>query len=425
MSRQIRNTILAVAILAGATDALAATRTTFEIGGAAKALSWAPTAFPLAVTVDRKLVERYPDAEPAIGRGLEAWSLPGSQIAFQPHAVGDARIAGNDRRNVIGIADDLFRNQGALALTTYTFDETGRFIDADIQLDPMLMMGGYNVHQTVQHEIGHMLGFDHSAVLSSVMYPYVPRGNAVPVFAQDDTIAATAAYATSDPTLLGATLQGRLVGDSGGVFAAQVVALGDQGQPVAAALTNADGEFRLVGVPPGRYRIYAEPLDGPVGASDLNGVWRASKAAPFPTEFMDGDWFVVEGGKLYGNLILNTSGPAMLNPRWIGTTTAGTDNVNLSSSALTVRAGQPVTIAVGGDGFVSGMTEFDVMNPAFQRVSDFRWSGNYVTANFLVKGDAPAGSAVILVRSGNANAALTGALKIVSSTPAARRRAAG
>lgn len=424
MSHRFRNLILAVAVTAGATSALAATRITYEISGSAKAVSWAPTAFPLAVTVDQKLIDRFPDVQAAVARGVDAWSLPGTDISFRPLTVGNVTAAGNDGRNVVTLTDDLFRDQGALALTTYTFDANGRFIDADIQVDMVLLNGGYNVNQTLQHEIGHMLGFDHSGVLSSVMYPYIGRGNAMPVFAMDDTIAATAAYSTADPTLVGAMLQGRLVGDNGGVFAAQVVAVCEKGQPVATALTNADGDFRLVGVPPGKYRIYAEPLDGPVNFHDLNGVYRSAKTASFPTEFLEGEPLTVEAGKMYGNLVLRTSGPAQLNPKWVGTMADQSAPVSLSTNAVTIRAGQPVTIAVGGEGFTSGMTQFDVLNPAFQRVSDYSWSGNYVTASYLVGGDAQPGSAVILVRSGNASAALTGALKIEGAQAGSGRRRA-
>lgn len=422
MSLNLRNLSLAVAVTCVAATAPAATRITYEINGAARAVAWTPTAFPMTVTVDRRLIEKFPDAQAAISNGMAAWSLPGTAIEFAALATGDV-TAGNDGRNVVTLTEDLFRNQGALALTTYTFDESGRFLDADIQLDAVLLNGGYNVSQTVQHEFGHLLGFDHSAVISSVMYPYVGRGSTTASLDLDDSISATTAYATNDPSTLGATLQGRLVGDTGGVFAAQVVAVNAHGQPVASALTNAEGEFRLLGIPAGRYRIYAEPLDGPVGFRDLNGVWRAAKGAPFPTHFMPGEVLEVDGAKVYGNLILHTAGPAQLNPRWIGAMAAGSDNVSLSSTPVTVRAGQPVTIAVGGDGFTSGMTEFDVLNPAFQRVSDYRWSGNYVSASYLVKGEARPGSAVILVRSGNAQATLTGGLKIVAGDASDRRRA--
>ena len=87
-----------------------------------------------------------------------------------------------------------------------------------------------------------------------------------------------------------------------------------------------------------------------------------------------------------------------------------------------LRPGQTVTITVAGDGFTSGMTNFEVLNPAFRRISDFGWMQNCVHATYVVEADAPSSSAVVVVKSGNETATLTGALKIYR-TP--RRRAIG
>ena len=87
-----------------------------------------------------------------------------------------------------------------------------------------------------------------------------------------------------------------------------------------------------------------------------------------------------------------------------------------------MHPGDTVALTVGGDGFTSGMTKFDVPNPGFHRVSDFTWSSNYVTATYQVAADTAAGSAVILVSSGNESAALTGALRIEGGSGGGRAR---
>jgi hypothetical protein len=86
--------------------------------------------------------------------------------------------------------------------------------------------------------------------------------------------------------------------------------------------------------------------------------------------------------------------------------------MTLSCQVVTVHLGDDVTIAVGGDGFTSGMTTFEVLNPKVRRTSDFRYAGNYAAATFSIPPDATPGSAVILVHNGNTTAALTGALRI-------------
>jgi hypothetical protein len=294
-------------------------------------------------------------------------------------------------------------------------------IEADIQIDSNLMTSNYNVQLALEHEIGHFLGLDHSPVLSAVMYPYVGAGTDA-ALDSDDRIAIAAVYPNSDPSMVGATLKGSVGGSSGGIFAAQVVALNDRGEPVATALTDQSGRFELRGVPAGDYRLYIEPLDGPVDPNNLAGIYRLAKVDSFPTEFMSDSPLHVDSGKMYGNLTVNSTGaPVRLNPKWIGLADQGQRIAAMNSMPATVRPGQTMAIAIGGDGFTSGMTTFEVMNPGVKRISEFRYAGNYAYADFEVSPQARAGSGVILVRSGNEAATLTGALRILEAP--ARTRA--
>src|SRR5207248_3104891 len=113
------------------------------------------------------------------------------------------------------------------------------------------------------------------------------------------------------------------------------------------------------------------------------------------------------------------TGSVRLNPKWIGQWEPGSDSVSLQAMPATLHAGSNVVIGIGGDGFTSGMTMFEIPNPGFHRVSEFRWSGNYVSATFQIDPSTPAGSFVVMVKSGNESAALTGALRI---EPALRSR---
>ena len=203
-----------------------------------------------------------------------------------------------------------------------------------------------------------------------------------------------------------------MTGDSGGIFAAQVVALNDSGEPVATSLTDNQGAFEIDGVPAGTYRLYAEPLDGPVAVQNLAGIWQSAKTYSFPTEFASGGPLRVDAGRIYGNLVVNAPGTTTLNPKWVGAFAPGTSNVTLGCMPVLIAAGQSVDIAIGGDGFVGGMTTFDIPNASFRRVSDFTYAGNYVYATFNVAPAATPGSLAILVKSGNDSAALTGALRV-------------
>jgi hypothetical protein len=394
--------------------ALAATRLTYDIQGTPKALAWAPSSFPLPYELDRRLSDMNPNAAAMIDRAFASWAaVSATNVRFEPRGVTDRISDTSAGRVVVSVADELFRDQGALAITTYTFDNTtGTLTDADILVDPSLFSGKFNLLMAMQHEIGHVLGLDHSGVISAVMYPYVTSGDNVLAFDSDDRIAIAMAYPKDDPTLTGATLTGRVMGDSGGVFGAQVVAVNEHGQPVATELTTANGDFTLGGIPPGRYRLYAEPLDGPVDPQSLRGTWRAVQGTTFSTQFFGNQPITVEDGKVYGNLFVTAVGGSRLNPRWIGACASTSHSISLGSTAAVVSPGDTVKLAVGGDGFTSGMTQFEVMNPGFRRVSEYQWSANYVTADFAIEPNADVGSAVVLVRSGNDVATLTGALRV-------------
>ncbi len=411
--------LLFPAIALIAMPALAGVRLTYQLYGTAVPVAWPTSAFPVRYSVDRKVADAFPAG--LVDRAFAAWTeVPDARLSFESAGVGNVQ-AGKNGQNSVTFVDDLFKGQNFLALTTNWYDDTGHITEADIQIDPSVVPNHYNLQLLVEHEVGHLLGLDHSAVLSSVMYPFVGRG-AGATLDSDDIVAISSLYPRVDPTATAATLSGHLTGDNGGIYAGQVVALNDKGQPVAAALTNQQGDFEIDGVPPGTYRLYAEPLDGPVEVKNLSGSWQNAKTYSFPTAFFDGAPMRVQAGRVYGNLVLSTMGLIKLNPKFIGAFAPGTNNLSLNATALNVSPGQTISIAVAGDGFISGMTTFEVPNAGFRRTSDFSYSGNYVYANFAIASDAPSGSFAVLVRNGNELAALTGGLRVASQD---RGRAVG
>jgi hypothetical protein len=411
MPRSLRTFFL---ILIAAAPAFGAARLTYFNNGVLIPVAWPDGSFPIRYAIDRRVSQVIPQVAAILDRAGKDWAaIPDTNLGFQSLGIVDGASAGKDGRNTVSIADDLFAGQKFIALTTNWYDDNGRILEADVQIDPMAVSGGYNLQQLIDHEMGHVLGLDHSAVLSSVMYPYVGNGNTVSLDS-DDRVAITNAYAKARPAI-GATLEGRVYGDDGGIFAAQVVAVNDEGEPVATGLSDKNGNFLLQGVPGGTYRIYAEPLDGPFNVQNLSGFWQTAKVTSFPTQYADGGALRVESGRIYGNINVNGTGSIRLNPRWVGAWDPGSDKVSLQAMPTMLRAGSTITLGVGGDGFTSGKTTVDVPNPGFHRISDFKWAGNYVSATFKVDASTPSGSFVVMVKSGNESAALTGALRIEST----------
>jgi hypothetical protein len=407
----MRRLALLLLVLATAAPLFGAAQLTYSLPSGSQPVSWSPSAFPIQYQIDRRVASLTPQGVALIDDAFAAWAaIPDTTVAFRDAGVADVK-AGMDGRNTISVADALFRDQNYIALTTNWWDKDGRMTEADIEIDPVAANGKYNIQQLVEHEVGHFLGLDHSAVLSSVMFPYVGAGPTAPLDS-DERLAIGYMYPKVDPALDAAILSGRITGDNGGIFAAQVVAIDQDGRPVATALTDEKGEFVMRGVPAGTYRLYTEPLDGPVETKNLSGVYQNAQMKAFPTRFLGGP-MRVESGKVYGNLVMNTAGSVRLNPIWVGTCAANGVDAALSSNAITVRSGQSISLAVAGEGFVGGMTTFEVLTPGFHRTSEFRYGGNYVSATFTVDAKTQSGSAVILVsNSPTEQATLTGALRI-------------
>ena len=188
----------------------------------------------------------------------------------------------------------------------------GEVLDADILVRPgdgAVMFAtpaalgsnprAFDLESIVIHELGHAWGFSHSAVWGAMMFPFAPprsqfsgeRPTAqVPdaPLTEDDRAGLRVLYPDPSDTVHIGSIEGRilpanplslagLVGVSG-MFGAHVVLVDDAtGGVVAGALAGwscsgtgppqFDGFYRVERLPVGpdqRYRVFVEPLDGPV-----------------------------------------------------------------------------------------------------------------------------------------------------------------
>jgi hypothetical protein len=183
----------------------------------------------------------------------------------------------------------------------------------------------YDLESILTHELGHFLGFEHSAVWSAMMFPFAPMPgtflNARPSLnepdaplADDDRTGLRVLYPdASDATHIG-VISGRilpanplsLAGEPGvtGIFSGQVVAVDNAtGAVIASAQAGwsctaagppvFDGFYALERLLVGAaqsYQIYVEPFTGPEDSSDvasgLAGLCRnASTDLGWPAQF--------------------------------------------------------------------------------------------------------------------------------------------
>jgi len=194
----------------------------------------------------------------------------------------------------------------------------GEILDADILLRPNdagttfatpaalpSQPKAYDLESVLTHELGHLFGLGHAGVWRAMMYPFAsPQGQFLgdrptpqkpdAPLAEDDRTAARVLYPdASDGAHIG-SIRGRVLPANplslplapagiAGVFGAHVVAVDAvTGAVVAGTLAGwscsgagpaqFDGSFSLERLPvaPGQgYKIYAEPLDGPVDAGEI------------------------------------------------------------------------------------------------------------------------------------------------------------
>ena len=153
---------------------------------------------------------------------------------------------------------------------------------------------------TAVHEFGHALGLQHT-LTSGVMSTAVTRATtkAAPL-SPDDMAGLAMLYPAPGFSASTGTITGTVVLNGSGVNLASVVAVSAGGVAIS-TLTNPDGTYRMGGVPPGSYYVYAHPLPPPLNGeaypANIIPPVDAQKisfpaAAGFDTQFYPGtrDW---------------------------------------------------------------------------------------------------------------------------------------
>lgn len=292
------------------------------------------------ITQDQTAAGRLNEIEQVITQSFAVWTgVKGTALA--PATFGGlirtdlANACGSDGINSICFdqADGAF-TPGVLAFTrVITADrigvqvgngtpslEVGEILDADIYFNPgdfrttfatpnalAASPSSYDLSSLLSHELGHFLGFSHSAVWSAMMYPFAPAPGTFSgqrptqpqpdaPLGEDDRTGLRVLYPDASDALHLGAISGKVLPANlislplsppgvTGVFGAHVVAV-DSGSGAVIAGTlggwscsgagpaQFDGSYEIGRLAVGRsYIIYAEPLDGTVAPAQVSNAF--------------------------------------------------------------------------------------------------------------------------------------------------------
>ncbi len=220
----------------------------------------------------------------AVQAAFQTWqNNPLAAVSFQYMGSTPVTTVGQDGINLVTFIDSSVPLGSDVAATTFVFenvDATGYLTiqEADIAVSPTAVVStsgdpaAYDIQGLLTHEIGHFIGLNHSGLMSSVMSPVgAPPMVDERTLTFDDEASAAQFYAAPNLYASFGGVSGQVLAGPTPVFGAHVVAIDANGTAVASSLTYTDGSFYIEPLPPGSYRFYAEPLDGPLYPSDVGG----------------------------------------------------------------------------------------------------------------------------------------------------------
>jgi hypothetical protein len=217
--------------------------------------------------------------------------VPNAAVSAVRGTDSSKRESGNDGINLICFvcAADFSEEAETLAITLTTVlvggTDSGDIIDADIFFNPNRTFttegtpGSEDLQTVATHEIGHLFGLSHTAIVRGTMFPFAFENTRT--LSYDDVAGISTLYPAVSPVVTTHAVSGVVRLNNTGVFGAHVFAESQTGaQPFSAfnirkspisTLSTPDGSYRIDGLPPDTYIIVAEPLDLPVTNDEING----------------------------------------------------------------------------------------------------------------------------------------------------------
>jgi hypothetical protein len=332
---------------------------------------------------------------------------------------------GGDNVSLITVANTpenvaLFSGSDRPSRTRVYFDPaSGLISEADIALNPSAQFstdgtfGTYDLESVLTHELGHLLGLEHSGMVGATMQPRLALNGlyTLPAFSprtlsEDDRAGVRSLYGPR--TGLGAIAGTVSYAGGAPVYGAHVWAADTStGRSVAGSISSQSGAYRIEDLPPGQYRLIVEYLNGNVLASEIASSGGAYAGLINPqAAFRATEATTQVTVATATTALLNISLPAgqpFLNPRLLGI------NGQMSTIALPIEPGRTYKVYVSGDGLdqVSG-TGISIMSPymsvdSSSMVLQQQLGASYpiISFNIKVADDVPDGDYDLRFKSNN------------------------
>ena len=343
----------------------------------------------VSVTIDPAGSDDIPDGShvTALQNGLDAWNQDtgsNAQLVESTAAAVSCNQLGPGSLNVIwfdeGNCSGYFGGTGTVAITPLWINSNGSITDADVIFNGLDfgfttsgVSGRFDVQDVGTHELGHLLGLDHSGWAGATMYPYVDQSVVVQrSLSLDDVHGMRDVYPSGAYAQITGTV--RRLSDNSVVPGAHVWVRDAGGRPSGGALSMDDGTFAVRGLDAGTYTVLAEPLDQPVAAVNISFYTIVTDF-----ESTEGNAVPVNAGEsvAYGDLLV------------------GADvNIRLGSLTNTLPLKSVIGTSQGhvlsGTGLLAGST-LSASDPAVT-LSGVTWFSTLVTFTVDVSGGATPGN---------------------------------
>jgi hypothetical protein len=417
--RKAQSIGFAVLLILAVTAAIRANSVSFAGEAAPQDLRWRRQVIQIALSSSLKSnvanIKADSDIAGAIQHSLDAWKNAANL---------DFRLTNSDKQNVspsnegdgvslITIAATpenllLFaKNPERLSATTRVFfNKRGVITEADIVLNPYQQFstdgtfGTFDLESVLTHEIGHLLGLDHSPLISSTMHESYGRNGmfglqnfAARSLSASDIAAVRALYGqTPADDNCCSTISGKALFANGRPVKGANVWLEEigSGRVISMKEIAADGSFRFNGIADGKFSILAE---------DTRAIKTGFPAQTLGTVSVDGaDVSAATQAVRMGRIDQELS--------FLGF------NGQLSDLAVPLNAGRTYSIYVGGKSLTSAGVSFGFSSlflsvvPGTIKPLDYGEGVSVFTFQVRVDPDTPDGDYSIFVQTGDKSRAM-------------------